>query len=352
MIDPIRPAIVDRLRSRGIVDGVTVERVTIGDAAVLVELAGVRTAPRSDSESAESDEGTRTAGLAHRPPGESISTDGVEIETLLRWATLETADPATVSDRDGDGTGAGESAQSDATADGDTALRTALGVAAINALSAPCIEWQTGDPMALLDPSVDVIATVGVFRPAFRKFSDVDVRVIERGDVGPVSAPDDVRVTTFRPVDATTAMADADVVFITGSVFVYGGLERYLEVSPADATVVLIGATASGLPEPMFEAGVDVVAGAEVAAPDRVREAVKSGACGTDLHDAGVRKVYTMADGVADPDRGLRGPATTDERVNRSEGANDTIDGGERRSDTIDGGERRSDTIDGSDSNQ
>ncbi|SDJ86628.1 Rossmann-like domain-containing protein [Natronorubrum texcoconense] len=346
MIDPIRPAIVDRLRSRGIPDGVTVECVTIGESAVLVELAGVRAADRSDPELAAAGEGTRTAGLAHRPPGESVSTDDVDLETLLRWATLEFDDLGGESDYDG--SEADESGRIDATVDGDTALRIALGVAAINALSAPSIDWRTGDPMALLDPSVDVIATVGAFKPAFRKFSDVDVRVIERGDVGPVSAPDDVRVTTFRPAEATAAMADADVVFVTGSVFVYGGLERYLEAAPADATVVLIGATASGLPEPMFEAGVDVVAGAEVAAPDRVREAVQSGACGTDLHDAGVRKVYTMADGVADPDRGLRRPATPDERINRSEGASDTTDGSERRSETTGGSE----TTDPSDSNQ
>ncbi|WP_440769497.1 Rossmann-like domain-containing protein [Natronorubrum sp. DTA28] len=326
MIDPIRPAIVDRLRSREITDGVAVERVTIGESAVLVELAGVRTADRSDPELAAAGEGTRTAGLAHRPPGEPVSTDDVDLEMLLEWATLEFDDSGGESDRAGDVTEAGESARSDATADGDAALRIALGVAAINALSAPSIEWRTGDPMALLDPSVDVIATVGVFRPAFRKFSDVDVRVIERGDVGPVSAPDDVRVTTFRPAEASAAMTDADVVFVTGSVFVYGGLERYLEAAPADATVVLIGATASGLPEPMFEAGVDVVAGAEVAAPKRVREAVQSGACGTDLHDAGVRKVYTMADGVADLDRGLRGPTTADERTDRGEGRNETND--------------------------
>lgn len=327
MIDPIRPAIVDRLCRLGITEGVTVERVTIGEAAVLVELAGVRAAGRSDPELVAAGEGMLTVGLAHRPPGESVSTDDVDLETLLRWATLEFDDSVSVSDRDGDG--AGESGRSDATADGDAALRIALGVAAINALSAPSIDWRTGDPMALLDPSVDVIATVGVFRPAFRKFSDVDVRVIERRDVGPISAPDGVRVTTFRPTEATAAMADADVVFITGSVFVYGGLERYLEAAPADATVVLIGATASGLPEPMFEAGVDIVAGADVVAPNRVREAVRGGACGTDLHDAGVRKVYTVADGVADPDRGLRGPTGSTGPADRSERRSETTDGSE-----------------------
>ena len=53
-----------------------------------------------------------------------------------------------------------------------------------------------------------------------------------------------------------------------------------------------VGATASHWPGPAFAAGVDVVAGARVDDPDRVRERVAAGDCGTDLHDTGVAKVY------------------------------------------------------------
>ena len=56
--------------------------------------------------------------------------------------------------------------------------------------------------------------------------------------------------------------------------------------------VVLVGATASQVPEPAFAAGVDVVAGALVTDVERVRERVAAGDCGTDLHEAGVVKVY------------------------------------------------------------
>jgi uncharacterized protein (DUF4213/DUF364 family) len=121
-----------------------------------------------------------------------------------------------------------------------------------------------------------------------------------------VTAPDGVRVSTFRPAEATAAMADADVVFVTGSAFVYGGLEGYLEAAPASTTVVLIGATASMCPGPAFDAGVDVVAGASVTDRDAVREAVRAGACGTDLHDDGVRKVYAVSDRATDGLQQLR----------------------------------------------
>ena len=252
----IVPRIADRLRSRGATAGASVDRITVGDAAVLVELSS-------------------GVGLAHRPPGTAPTTDGVDLPRLLAWAT---------GDEDGDG--AGETGP----------IRRALGLATLNALSAPHVAWRTGDPMALLDPAVDRVTTVGLFRPALRKFADVTVRVIEREPVGEVTAPAGVRVETFTPAETAVAMDGAEVVFCTGSAFVYGGAAAYLDAAPPSATLVVVGATASFLPEPLFAAGADAVAGAAVDDPDRVRDAVRAGACGTDLHDAGVRKVYAVAD--------------------------------------------------------
>lgn len=291
MTDPILPAVVDRLRSTGTLEGARLDRVTVGEAAVMVETS---VGPEADSVDGSTAADRRSAGLAHRPSadgGDPVDRDGptddLALEMVLEWATRSASDSAA------------ETTDDPRSEERRPTLETAIGVAAVNALSAPFVDWVPGDPMALLDPAVDAIATVGLFRPAFRTFADVDVRVIERRDVGPVAAPDGVRVSTFRPAEATAVMADADVVFVTGSAFVYGGLEGYLEAAPASATVVLIGATASMLPGPAFDAGVDIVAGASVTDRDGVREAVEAGACGTDLHDAGVRKVYAVSGATA-----------------------------------------------------
>ena len=279
MTDSILRAVVDRLQTLG-ATAATVDRVTVGDGVVMVELL---------EEPADGGAPRRLAGLAHRPPGPVPSAVDRDVETLLEWGAVGPS-PDGREDRDH---GA-----------------IAVGVAALNALSAPFVDWQRGDPMALLESDVETIATVGLFRPAFRKFDDVAVRVIERDPVDPesVPAPDGVAVSTFEPEEAEAAMDGASVVFVTGSAFVYGGVERYLEAAPASATVVLVGATASFLPGPAFDAGVDVVAGATVGDPDRVREAIRHGACGTDLHDAGVAKVYAV-DGRP---RGVRLDATDD----------------------------------------
>jgi hypothetical protein len=230
-------------------------RVTVGDGVVLVELDR----PGRD----------RLAGLAHRPDGDPTSV-GLDVDAA---SVPDLADLAT---------------------GGETYLGRAIGVATLNALSAPAVEWRVGDPMADLSTDVGTIGTVGLFGPALRKFDAVEVRVVERDPPGSVPAPDGVTVRLFEPDDCERAFAGVDLCFVTGSALVYGGLDRYLSVlSAAGVTpVVLVGATASHLPGPAVEAGVDVVAGVRVTDPDRVRIRVAAGDCATDLHEAGVEKVY------------------------------------------------------------
>jgi uncharacterized protein (DUF4213/DUF364 family) len=246
VLERVRAGLSDRI------EAATNPRVTVGDRVVLVDCVHP--------------EDGRVAGLAHRPSG-TATTWPLSVRAL---ATLSEADEP---------------------------LARAVGIATLNALSASTVDWRVGDPMAALSPDVSVVATVGLFRPALRKFGDVTVRVVERELPVTVDAPPGVRVTTHAPESCATAFADADVCFVTGSTLVYGGLERYLDaLADADVDlVVLVGATASHDPRPAFEAGVDLVAGARVSDVDRVRARVAAGDCGTDLHDAGVEKVYAAA---------------------------------------------------------
>lgn len=236
-------------------------RVAVGERAVLVTV-----------EHAAYD---GLAGLAHRPQGDADALQSAidragSVATVAEWATTA-----------------------------ESRLQRAVGIATLNALSVPDLDWQEGDPMAALTADVDVVATVGLFRPAFRKFDDVTVRVVERDQSLSVDAPPGVTVELYPPSACATAFADADVCFLTGSTLVYGGIDRYLSALSAAgvAPVVLVGATASHLPGPAFDAGVDVVAGARVDAPETVRERVLAGDCGTDLHDHGVEKVFVAAGG-------------------------------------------------------
>lgn len=229
------------------------DRLTVGDRLVLVELAG-------DAGSAE--------GVAHRPPGYlDLEPAGEPAIDVAGWAT--------------------ESGE-------DALLHRAVGVATLNALSDPLVDWRTGDPFEALAADVGAIATVGLFGPAFRKFGAVDVRVIERREVSVPETPEGVTVSMFGPDEAETAIDGADVVFVTGSTLLYGGTERYLAAA-RDAgveDVVLVGATASFVPEPAFEAGATMLAGGRVTDSGAIRGCILGGECATDLHGEGLEKVY------------------------------------------------------------
>lgn len=151
--------------------------------------------------------------------------------------------------------------------------------------------------MGSISKDVSVIATVGLFAPALRKFGARDVRIVERDPLDPTSidAPDSVAVSTYQPGAVDTAFAGVDVLFITGSTVVYGGLDSYVAAATDIPTVIVIGATASFLPDPLFDAGVSMVAGARVSAPDRVRSGILAGKCASDLHQLGLEKVFVTA---------------------------------------------------------
>lgn len=247
-------------------------QVVVGNRAILVSCR-------------HPDEGV-LAGVAHRPPG-TWDGDAVTVGRLAQQATEAPAG----------------------------SVARAVGIATLNALSSPDVEWLVGDPMAALDSSVETVATVGLFRPAFKKFDGVSVRVVERdvGRIDPDSLPADVPTTLFSPDEADAAFAGADVCFITGSTLVYGGIDAYLTAATAAevSLVVVVGATASMLPTPLFDRGVDVVAGARVLDVDSVHERIAAGDCGTDLHDVGLQKVYCAATAT------LPGLQLPTERTNR-----------------------------------
>lgn len=283
--------VLGQLREVEGADTAQVRRFLAGENLLLVELERGSGNERESASASASDAGAAgAAGVAHRPsvalPDADVVRDADGFD-LARWAVDPPGDAGGVD-------GAPEGANADPTG------ARAVGMAALNALSAPHVDWRVGDPMAALG-DVGVIATVGLFRPAFRKFGAVDVRVVEREPIpeGELDAPPgvSVSVSVFDPTEYEAALEGVEVLFVTGSSLIYGGAGRYLDAAVDVPTVVLIGATASFLPGPAFDAGVTLLAGARVTHVDRVADGIRTGACGTDLHDSGLRKVYVAADG-------------------------------------------------------
>jgi len=221
----------------------------------------------------ERPDGTREAGMVHGPDVELPDVTGRDALAVVDRAARPSA---------------------------DLGLR-AVGIGALNALSQPFVDWHTGDPMSPDPDAVDVIAMVGLFGPVLRGYDDLEVRILER-DPDSVSLPDGLPAgmdATLHPPEAAPGVVPgADVLYITGSTLLFGGIERYLDAASPETVVVLVGATASFYPSPVFDSGVSVVAGATVTDRTRVREAIAGPNCQDKLHGNGLEKVYAAPDDV------------------------------------------------------
>lgn len=175
----------------------------------------------------------------------------------------------------------------------------AVGVAALNAIDPPSQTQPGLDPFRSLDPETETVAMVGLFGPVLKHLDAGHVDVFERNPKArsvPDSLAAGLEVAMHPPEAASERVPEAEVLFITGSTLVWGGIETYLQAAQPEQTVVLVGASASFSPQPLFEAGVSLVAGASVTDPEHVRRAITGGTSEADLHDGGLAKW-----GVVDP---------------------------------------------------
>ncbi len=168
-------------------------------------------------------------------------------------------------------------------------LRRAVGVAALNALSALAMEKFAvpgGRVIAGFDaldaaevrPS-DTVAMVGAFTPFIKKLKG-KVNGLSVIDSHPEALKPEELGMWRSPYQAADALAEADVVLISGSAMVEGELDAILRAAGNARRVVMAGPTASPWPPPFFESGIDVLGGIRVLDPDRMLQIVAEGGSG------------------------------------------------------------------------
>ena len=69
----------------------------------------------------------------------------------------------------------------------------------------------------------------------------------------------------------------ASVAIITGTTIVNGTIDRLVELSKGARETAVVGASASVLPDPLFEHGVTIVGGITVLDPDKLLQIVAEG---------------------------------------------------------------------------
>jgi uncharacterized protein (DUF4213/DUF364 family) len=169
------------------------------------------------------------------------------------------------------------------------ALRRAVGVAVLNALSALAMA-RHGVPGGHLLVGVDAleaaavepddrVAMVGAFVPFIKalKARVADLWVVDKHREA--LQPDEL-ASWRAPAQAPEVLAQANVVLITGSALVEGGLDTLLAAASKARCVVLAGPTASAWPPPFFARGVHVLGGIRARDGHHLLQMVSEGGSG------------------------------------------------------------------------
>lgn len=170
-----------------------------------------------------------------------------------------------------------------------SAIRKAVGIATLNALSAGLWErrseatydLQEGvDALDTLELGDDAhVVVVGALAPFLKvlKRRGRPYRVLE---LDPTTLKPD-ELPYFAPaVSAPAEVPYADVLVVTGTSLLNDTLEDLLALARPDATVVVVGPTASMLPQALFRRGVDIVGGVLVTDPDPLLDVLSEAGSG------------------------------------------------------------------------
>ena len=189
-------------------------------------------------------------------------------------------------------------------ADNDNSMQRSVGIAVLNALSALLIEEQGiqgarvkkgADALDVIEiTSRDTLAMVGAFVPFIKELKGRpnDLYVIDKH---PQALKEDERDLWRSPASMADILPQADIVIITGSSMVEGGLDEALSACTKAREIVLAGPTASTWPEPFFKRGVTVMAGISINDADRLLQVVSEGGSGY-LFTGFARKIAIVRD--------------------------------------------------------
>ena len=165
-------------------------------------------------------------------------------------------------------------------------LKSAIGVAAINALSQLVIERENAteyevvngrDGFDLLEIKPDdTISLIGAFGPYIRRLKTMGnpFFIIEKNPQ--TLRPDEIKY--FKPeAEMASALEKSDVVIITGTAIVNHTIDHILSYINDQQRTAIIGPTASMIPDAFFKRGVNIMAGVRIKEADLMIKILKQG---------------------------------------------------------------------------
>ncbi|MFW5648120.1 MAG: Rossmann-like domain-containing protein [Candidatus Alkaliphilus sp. MAG34] len=160
-------------------------------------------------------------------------------------------------------------------------LRKALGIAVLNALSATCwnLKGHKGNYKIIYDADpVDENTTilqhktttvVGALIPYIKMLKENKSKFFIL-ELDPKTLKED-ELDHFMPVDkAHEALGQSDLIIITGTAIINDTLEGLLSMAKEGAEIIVVGPTASILPDAFFKRGVKKIGSLAVTKPDEL----------------------------------------------------------------------------------
>ncbi len=171
-------------------------------------------------------------------------------------------------------------------------LKSAMGVATLNALSQPILERDGSaryrvvkgiDGFDLLEIQPDeTVALIGAFVPYIRRLKMAGNRffIIEKNPQ--TLRPEEMKY--FKPEsEMVSALRESQVVIMTGTAIVNHTIDAILSRLSGRQRTAIIGPTASMLPDAFFRRGIRIMAGISILDADRMIQILKQGGSGYHL---------------------------------------------------------------------
>jgi uncharacterized protein (DUF4213/DUF364 family) len=165
-------------------------------------------------------------------------------------------------------------------------LRSAIGVATLNALSQLIIESKHGMEYPIVKDTdgfdllkiqpAETASLVGAFGPYIRRLKIMgnSFFIVERNTQ--TLRPDEMKY--YKPEsEMSFALKESDAVIVTGTAIVNHSIDTILSFVSHDKRTAIIGPTASMIPDAFFGRGVNVMAGVKIVEPDLMIKILKQG---------------------------------------------------------------------------
>ncbi|RJS75135.1 hypothetical protein CW712_05365 [Candidatus Bathyarchaeota archaeon] len=151
-------------------------------------------------------------------------------------------------------------------------VEAAIGIAAVNALSSMAFEIypekyvsSNVDVLELIKAG-DIVTMIGYFGPLVSEIT----RKTSELYVSEMKTIVDNRVNILSQSETSEALSASDVVLISGSTLVNKTMNEILSLTGNAREVVLLGPTASVVPQPLFKRGITAVMGIRILNPEKM----------------------------------------------------------------------------------